>query len=320
MHEARSRLRFYLATLLDRAIAPAINPADTLVLSGFWRSGTTWLQELLAGWLGAKTIFEPFHLYVPATRKLFAHYGITDKPAEFQEVWFPWWDADSPGDHDPLRTYYRRALKGQIRGRAARALRGGVAESLRRSVIVKFTRGQFSLGTAQAAFGFPLIHIYRDPRAVIASIKMTDWDWMFNRLSLREQLLDLPDGRAGYFGQWEAAIRELDVPDPVSRIMAYWALSEKRLEEGLAGRSALLGYEEVLRAPEEVLAPVLARLGVAAGSRPPAAGRDSYSTSGGRRGASETARMYGWRETLTAEEQAKIEGIARQFGLGERLL
>jgi hypothetical protein len=316
MYEARSRLRWYIATLLDRAVAPAVNPAHTLVLSGFWRSGTTWLQELLAGWLRAKTIFEPFHLYVPDTQKLFADYGVAAQSPEFHELWFPYWDAADPQGHAPLRAYYRRALRGQVAGRAARAVRGGVAESFRRRLIVKFTRGAFSLGAAQAAFGFPLIHIHRDPRAVIASIRLTDWEWVFQHLSLQAQLLEGRDGRAGYFSRWEAAIREFDVPDVVTRVAAYWAIAECALAQA---QGVSLRYEETLADPAGTLAPALETLGVPAGRLPDGAGRDSYSTSAGRRGASAQARISGWRETLRREEQARIEAVARAFGLENRL-
>lgn len=37
-----------------------IDPTRTLIINGFWRSGTTWLQKCATDILQAQSIFEPF--------------------------------------------------------------------------------------------------------------------------------------------------------------------------------------------------------------------------------------------------------------------
>ncbi len=44
---------------LDLCAAPFVDPSEAVVVTGFWRSGTTWLQQTLARLHNAKTVFEP---------------------------------------------------------------------------------------------------------------------------------------------------------------------------------------------------------------------------------------------------------------------
>ncbi|MFQ5629412.1 MAG: sulfotransferase, partial [bacterium] len=223
------------ASETDHAIASQIDPSKSLVVSGFWRSGTTWLQEYLAATLQAKTIFEPFHFLVPGSKNLFRFYRILKKPQGFKELFLPYCAARSLQNYPLLMNDFDRALRADLPGPAVRVLRKSVEESRLTRVVVKFTRGQLCLRAAQEAFEMPLIHIYRDPRAVVASMKMTDWFWLFDHLGLQEQLLKVKDGRATVFSVWADAIAEYD-GDKIARIAAYWALSEKYLEDSFSDR------------------------------------------------------------------------------------
>ena len=53
---------------IDRGLAALGIARPLLIVSGFWRSGTTWLQECLAESLGAKTVFEPLSPMEPKRR------------------------------------------------------------------------------------------------------------------------------------------------------------------------------------------------------------------------------------------------------------
>jgi hypothetical protein len=310
------------AAEIDHALAGQINPAESLVVSGFWRSGTTWLQEWLAEILQAKTIFEPFHFRVPAAKKLYKYYGLAPKADPFRELFIPYCAEPAFEPHSLLYRYYDGALRADLSGHIVRLLRKDISESQRTRVVVKFTRGQFSLRAAQNTFAMPVIHVYRDPRAVIASAKMTDWYWLFDHLSLHEQLLEPKDGRADFFGRYAEAIREYD-RDKISRMAAYWAITEKFLQHAFTDkqrRTIFVSYEELCRRPEFVLE-ILARLNVqkAWNGNLQASNGDSFSTSQQRRGASPTERISGWKKALSSAEGETIASIAARFGFGDRL-
>lgn len=311
-----------LAEAVDFELADQLNPADTVVISGFWRSGTTWLEETLTEILGAKTIFEPFHFLVPAARRLFKHSGVAKKTTPFHELFMPYCGATKLESQSLLHYYYDRALRAGLSGRAVRVLRKSAAESYRTRVLVKFTRGQLSLNAAQNTFAMPLIHVYRDPRAVIASAKITDWYWLFDHLNLPEQLLEPPDGRADFFRCWTDEIHRFNHEKTV-RIAAYWAITEKFFSQALANgarRAVFIGYEELCRKPE-ILLHILERLNVptVAIENLTAISSDSFSTSAARRGASVEERISGWKKILSSAEIATIESVIQHFGLEARL-
>ncbi len=311
------------AEAIDHAMAAQIDPRETVVISGFWRSGTTWLQEYLAEILQAKTIFEPFHFLVPASKRLFKHYGIAKKPEAVRELFIPY-AADRPfAPESLLYYYYDGALRADLSGRAVRVLRKDAAESYRPRVVVKFTRGQFSLHAAHHTFAMPIIHVYRDPRAVVASAKMTDWYWLFDHLDLPEQLLTMQDGRAEFFGSYAGAIREFS-HDKVARIAAYWALTEKFIQEAFAGdraRFIAVSYEKLNREKENLMPALLARLGIKEiqQEKLTSPNKDSFSTSSQRQGVSTEERIRGWQKALSRPEIAMIETIVQRLGFGNRL-
>jgi hypothetical protein len=189
--------------------------------------------------------------------------------------------------------------------------------------VVKFVTAQLCLRAAQNTFGMPVLHVYRDPRAVIASVRKTRWHWLFEHLSLREQLLEPGDGRARHFERWRDEIEELDRGDAVARLAAYWALSEGFVRDSFRDRPrrfVCIGYERLVREREGLFSELLGKLEL----RPWRAGftvseRDSTTTSQAQRGVSASGRVAGWRKDLSGAEIAMIESVVRRFGFEDRL-
>lgn len=325
---AKSRLTASQASAahdLDCEVAGNVNPSETLVVSGFARSGTTWLQQSLAAVLNAKTVFEPFHHLAPSAAPIHAALDIADKSIHFRELCFPYCGEPRLPD-GPLFDAFSRSLRSVVPGFAVRILRSGLEESLRSRVVVKTVRGQLCLLAAQNTFSMPVVHIYRDPRAVLASIRMTDWGWLYDHLSLAGQLLEIDDGRVDYFGKWRDEILEYDRQDTLTRVVAYWAMTERFLAHGYDTDRQLhptwfLSFDQLCEQPEAALGPIFKALGVGVspGQVRSAFGRDSAMTSETRIGISLEERVTGWRKVLTRDEIMTIESIATRFGFADRL-
>lgn len=308
------------AERLDSRNAAGIDPGSTLVVSGFWRSGTTWLQESLSALLGAKTIFEPFHYRVPLARELFRYYGLCKKPAPVRELFMPCCCEPNLAAQPFLQRYFDAALRGSLTGEIVRVLRTGVDESQCTRVVTKFTRGHLSLAAAHASFGMPLVHVRRDPRSVIASARMTSWSWLFDHLDLPEQLLQVKDGRRRLFAPHAAALREYNT-DTVSRMAAYWAMTENVMHQAFGlqqkERAVIVCYEALSLGGAAALLELLEQLGFEsvdeAGLH--TVGRDSFSTSVGRQGMTAEQRVRGWQRVLSMQEAQRIVDVVCELGM-----
>jgi hypothetical protein len=316
----RSR-RGTFAYYVDRASAFRYQPSETLVVSGFWRSGTTWLEEALRDVLHAKTLFEPLCELAREVEPVHVRAGVAGKSMEFLRLFMPYCGAQSLDG--PLHDAFRMSLRSESWGSWLRRFRKDLSESLRPRIVVKFVRAQLCLRAAQNTFGMPVLHVYRDPRAIIASIRKTRWHWLFDHLTLQGQLLDPQDGRAGYFGRWRDEILDYDRQEPVARVAAYWALSEKFLQDSYADhprRFVCIAYEDLVHGRERIFAETLDRLEL----RPwrsdfHVSQQDSTTTSQKQRGASVAERVAGWRKVLSSTEVEQIEAIVRRFGFEDRL-
>jgi hypothetical protein len=290
------------ARMLDLACARAGWPRPVALVTGFWRSGTTWLQETLAAALAAKTVFEPLSPRIPAYAELIKPLPLPSYAA--REAFMPCLDV-RPGQVD--WRYLDDAFRGYCSGHFALLCRTRVRESLRRRVVVKCVRLQLSQTAVHRRYGVPIVHLRRHPCAVAASFKLARWAWDFEQARLADILLGVEDGRAVLLGPALAEMVQRFDTDPVSRVAAYWALTEHYVQASLGGQpwARLLCYEEAVAAPEAVLADLGSFLGQPLRTSVQAGG-DSPVTEATSRGLSGQARAQAWRHRLAPSEIDRI--------------
>lgn len=321
-HHPAFRVAFGLAYLADLALAARINPRETLLVSGFWRSGTTWIQNSIAEILNAKIVFEPFQYNVPEMHRVLQEMGVLAEhphPNMFMPGTF--------GTHSPLAGIVRKAVRGALRGRWVRLYRLHWRDAFRRRVIVKFTRAALSLECVQQVEGSSVLHITRDPRAVVASVvyKTGSMGGKFSpAFSLEQDLLEVQDGRADYFKTWQRDIRSFDNRPFSIKIAAYWSLTERRLADAYArlnpARSCTVQYEDLAADPEHEVPRLLQALGYAQPDKTALSilHKDSL-TSVRKLGQDVNQMIHGWRSIVPESEAAEIVAIAHDFGLEDRL-
>jgi len=283
---------------LDWAVARTGPVRVAILVSGFWRSGTTWLQECLAEALDAKPVFEALSPQNPRWAQRLDAIGIHATSAQ---------EATMPGGcdaTDPMWRYLDGAFRGVHTSGFGLASRQTIGQSLRRLVVAKEVRLQLNLAAAHARYGAPVAHLRRHPCAVVASLLQADWSWRFADVSLA-------DATAGFPEAAREAARGYDT-DELSRIAAYWALSEGAAEQQLAGApwARIIAYEQAVQAPDALLEG-LCRLSGHPQKRRARANRDSVVTHPDALGLSPQARRERWRGSLSTADTARVEAVVR---------
>lgn len=320
--------KILMSGFLDKRVASQVDLTRSVLITGFWRSGTTWIQIAVARLLDAKTVFEPFRpLFIDSSRGADAFKQERKGAAAESVLFMPYLeDRLQPGteSHELLL----RAMRAEMSGGWIRRARRGISESTRKRVVVKLVRGQLSLKSLQRTYAIPLLHVHRDPRAIAASLKRLPRSWHgtprdLQTLSLRQLLLNTGDRRRDFFDQWSVEIDLLDKEPPPFRAIAYWALTELYVEsyqkEAKDVPMVSVAYEEVLRQDGVPLISALERLGLDPTKHRLMLDSDSGTSAKARRGASREERLTGWVEELTTDEIAKIEEIVTRCGLQHRL-
>ncbi|WP_237476910.1 sulfotransferase [Lichenibacterium dinghuense] len=289
------RLAIGGARTVDWTLARLRAARPVVLVSGFWRSGTTWVQECLAEALAAKTVFEPLSPLDPRRRAMLAAQGLPYDSLQ----------AAMPGplpDDDPLWDFLADACTGRHTSNFTLNCRSSLRESFATRIVVKDVRMPFNLDGFHRRFGVPVLHVRRHPCAVVASLLAADWDWTFGRVGLGHLLPAMEDR--------DAVLRDCD-GDALSRIAAWWAATERHAAASLAGRAWAHGavYEEVADDPAPAFAALCARLGLAQ-RRAPRFARVSASTVGA---ASPRDR---WRTSLSRADILRVEAVVTRIHPG----
>lgn len=235
----------YIGYVLDRLFRKFIR--KEIIINGFWRSGTTWLQSKICESVKGKSVFEPFGSYV-SNDLIYANSGLlkSNFSNEFQSAFMPFMSSENEAIY--FKNFIDSTLNANIKSQAVRRLRKSFLSSFRITVVCKYVRGSMLLPYLVRKYPkVPVIHIYRDPRAVITSIIRNGWGYWFEEFSLEEHLLNIDDGRLTYFNKFRKLILKYEQSDPSSRICAYWCLTERFIIDNLSDEKNFLrvSYEDL---------------------------------------------------------------------------
>jgi hypothetical protein len=335
-----SRLYQKICKLADRANATRVDLGESLIVNGFWRSGTTWIMESAATLLDAKVVFEPFNSpnpkFTPVSQspigQCISAMGLPRTDHAFVRAMMPY--LATPFDPESqLGQLVGKSLHGVHPYRSSLNIDGWakkrLGECLRPRVVTKFTRGALCLRPIQDHFGMPILHVIRDPRSAVASLKKTqggNLGWgTFNDFPLQNLLLGIQDGRADYFSQWETEIRQFSQEDDFCRLAAYYCLTEKYFQESFQTAQhpfQVIQYEAVVEGGTPVLQRALEALGLPVEVQESVDLSRSSTTDWNQTQAAKASprdRIFALRNQLTPQQQRTIEEVVADFGMEDHL-
>jgi len=165
---------------------------ENVIIAGSGRSGTTWIQDVLAQANDLRTVFEPLHPQgVARARGLAYRYVEAEEECPDLRHFFDdllarrlsglWPDYRIRPDRFNILTHGLKefALNGRKLARHRRKYR---AQQSRTSAVIKLIRANLMLPWIRRQYGVPVLFVIRHPCAVIASrMKIGGGDWNARR-------------------------------------------------------------------------------------------------------------------------------------------
>ena len=268
-----------------------------IIISGFWRSGTTWIQQVMAELISAKTQFEPLE---PSALFPLHKYPTFDS---IQGAYIPLAaDVFSKKDWN----YLDLAFKGVSPKRSGfnYLARTTVKECLADRVLIKFVRAQFILpDLVQRYKPQGVVHISRHPMAVAQSLIRAKWQWDFADINFTE--IYWREIKSSKCHLWNE-LAPYDHAAKAEKIAALWALSEREIRK--SENVTFVKYEDLLKNPDIEFASLIAGLKLKIVNVVDYT-QDSPVTSADRVGINMDDRLNSWRKEMPLETQAKIRTV-----------
>jgi hypothetical protein len=294
---------------IDRGLGLLPPPQPHILVTGFWRSGTTWLQEALAEALHAKTIFEPCSVKALPPFNCLARFPGRDLAT--QEAYMPL--SFSSFERSDLK-FLDGVFSGYCYSNFTFECRRSVREAFRRRVIIKLVRAPFLLTSLLQRYQVKGIHITRHPCAVVDSLLHAKWDWTFEQVKFRHIFPRTKEVPANLRQDLEVLMRYDQRPD-FERIAAYWAFTEKHVAKIRSERFTKVAYEALVRRGA-TLFPKLVKF---AGGNPRVSlnlEKPSTQTAPERKCISVFERTDSWRRSLDPARRDRIEEVVNDLWPG----
>lgn len=268
-----------------------------VILSGFWRSGTTWVQQVFIESISAKSQFEPLD---PSA--LFPlHEGYDSDPT--QAGYLPL-NADVFSQDD--LHYLDSAFKGITPRRSGfnYLIRTSIKECFASRVVIKFVRAQFIIPFLVERYKPQgVVHISRHPMAVIQSLLSAKWQWNFSEICLS----DLYWREIGIdHCSLVEEIKQYDNAREEEKIAALWAITEREIRK--TSGVIYIKYEDLLKDPNEGFAQLFKDMGLSYSGSVDYS-KDSPVTEGNRMGASLEDRLNSWRYQMPVKTQDRVRNV-----------
>ncbi len=311
------RVKYYLRILSYRIDKARRNSTKkTIIINGFWRSGTTWLQKKVCVSVNGKSIFEPFSPHI-TTDSYYSNIGVkkSDLSNNFRHAYMPFFNSKSITRD--FEAFLSSVLNATIKAPYARFLRSSMLASFKKTVVCKFVRGHLLLPyILEQNQGVPIIHIYRNPKAVISSIERNRWGYWLEDFCLSEHFLNIEDGRKAYFEKHAALIAKYDQLDSQSRICALWCLTEVYINDHCMSYKNFMkvSYESLVENGFNEIIGFLSGFGHKWTDNT-IEKSSSKTTIKSRVNMSNKEKSSSWRQELSLQTQTKIDAIVTEFGL-----
>jgi hypothetical protein len=279
----------------------------SILINGFWRSGTTWVQQVLATAYGAKTLFEPLSpsSQFPLQKRVFG----SATPAVWRESFLPLSpEVFTPEDVRYLDLTFAGCCP--TRSTFPYLCRKSVTECFNRRVVIKFVRAHCLLGYMAERYNVIPIHVSRHPCAVVASFSASDWTWNFNEVDFSQLYPDsrrFEDPRAEELRQ---ILHNYSESSAISKLAAFWAVMERRAAE--TPGVVFARYEDMVRKPEQEFQRLARKVGATL-CNPLETEEDSPVTVAQRKGIDIDHRLSSWKHDLSFETQELVRSIVKKI-------
>ena len=279
----------------------------SILINGFWRSGTTWVQQVLAKAYGAKTIFEPLSpsSQFPLQKRVFG----SATPAVWRESFLPLSpEVFTPEDVRYLDLTFAGCCP--TRSTFPYLCRKSVTECFNRRLVIKFVRAHCLLGYMAERYNVTPIHVTRHPCAVVASFALSDWTWNFSQVDFCQLYPDSQPFEDPRAKEQIHVLHEYSNSSATAKLTALWALMERRVAETPGVVSAR--YEDLVRNPEQEFPRLAGRVGATL-RNPLETGEDSPVTVAQRKGIDIEQRLTSWKHELCFEVQESVRSIVEDI-------